>query len=542
MARRQYDKRDRAAAALELKHREYKRLCLECKGDPAKYVRDIRGEWPTPDQERALGMAVENRRTAWMAAHAVGKTRCAAWLAGYWYDCHEKSIAYITAPTWDQALGLTFKEITALRRSGCKAWRGEMPGQILKTGLIRDQNEMLEGSHYIKAINAESGEGFQGEHSAPILIIFEEATGVPEYIWEAAEGLMTHPDCRILAIGNPTDEATRFGMACKDGSGYARMSVSVFDHPNIQLEMEAKKPQVPEAVRLIWLKEQLEINTELTDGDDIEGFKFWSIPTISKSLAGVPLSKNPEATEWHYRPNAIFEGRALGRFPGQVLNQVIPMRWLERLERKEPPVDELPEIGVDCARSGDDRTVIVVRQGPCALRADVLRHMNQEYVTRHVREVIHWAASGDGRGFDKHSILTRFDITGGLGTGPVDALESEGYNIEGVNSSQSSDDPDQYPNMRSQLWFTMRDRVRRGDLDISRLLWEIRNKLMIELAIPKWEPDNKGRKIVESKKEIKKRLKESPDLADALNLAYSEPPESTEVRPINLERFRERIV
>ena len=57
--------------------------------------------------------------------------------------------------------------------------------------------------------------GFLGLH---LLLVIEEGPGVPPYIWEAAKGLMTHPDCRMFALGNPTDEATDFGEACKSSA------------------------------------------------------------------------------------------------------------------------------------------------------------------------------------------------------------------------------------------------------------------------------------------------------------------------------------
>ncbi|MGH9761389.1 MAG: hypothetical protein ACREDR_20405, partial [Blastocatellia bacterium] len=120
----------------------------------------------------------DNRYTAVKASHAIGKTFSAGVAANWWYDCWSEHIVYITAPTWSQALGLTFKEIKMFRR-GLR-----LPGVILETGLVRDRNKSREGRHFIRALNAESGEGFQGEHSAPILIILEEAVGVPMYIWE----------------------------------------------------------------------------------------------------------------------------------------------------------------------------------------------------------------------------------------------------------------------------------------------------------------------------------------------------------------------
>lgn len=145
--------------------------------DPASYYLGRLGRrYITPDQRRICESVRDHRRTAVPAGHATGKTDMCAALACWWYDAWPEHICYITAPTWDQARGLTFKQVCAFRQ------RGGLPGDVLQTGLVRDPNRLFAGSHYIRALNAERGEGFQGEHAAPILIVLEEAQGVPHYI------------------------------------------------------------------------------------------------------------------------------------------------------------------------------------------------------------------------------------------------------------------------------------------------------------------------------------------------------------------------
>jgi hypothetical protein len=118
-------------------------------------------------------------------------------------------------------------------------------------------------------------------------------------------------------------------------------------------------------------------------------------------------------------------------------------------------------------------------------------------------------------------IPIKIDITGGLGTGPHDALKSEGYKkIIGVNSSNKACNEEQYPNRRSELWFDTRDRAKEKRIDLSRLPQDIRRRLEKELSAPKYSIKS-GRKVVEDKADIKKRLGYSPDLADGMNLAFA---------------------
>jgi hypothetical protein len=502
-----------AMAELELRQRTRATRMASYQGDPVKYTADILGMSLTPEQEEILDSVRVNRRTAVKASHAVGKTIAASVAVNWWYDCWDQHIAYITASTWKQALELTFKQVKLLRR------RKELPGTILETGWVRDEDLIRAAGHYIQAINCESGEGFQGEHTSPILIVMEEATGVPHYIHEAADGLMTHPDCRILEIANATDEATDFGAACSNPL-FNTITISVLDHPNIEAELRAQPPPFPNAVRLLWLREMLEKECEVIPELAGEAFEFYTLDAIDAALSGQSVS--PDSPRCSYKPNAVFQGRALGLFASQAAEQVIPRGWLDRLPRLEPP-DELPEVGCDVARYGTDRTTIAARQGPCLLSVAEIRQMSLEAVTGAIRIAVREAA-GPNRPLREKRIKIRIDVTGGLGAGPCDALAAEGYNVEGVNSSSSASDEENYPNRRSELWFDTRERARTRQLDLSRLPQDLRAKLVRELSTPKWKPNSKGKKVVEPKQETKKRLGASPDLADAVNLAYSPSP------------------
>jgi hypothetical protein len=454
----------------------------------------------------------DNRYTAVKASHAIGKTHLAAVAANWWYDCWDAHIVYVTAPNWSQALGLTFKGIKTLRRNL------GLPGTILDTGLIRDADKNREGAHFIRALNAESGEGFQGEHSAPILIILEEAVGVPGYIWEAAGGLMTHPENRMLAIANPTDEATQFGQAC-EGAAYHVLSISALDHPNIAAELACQAPPYPAAVRLQWLYEMLAGECEVTDELTEDAFEWWDAAAVKAALEGRALPAG--AVRVYYRPTAYFQGRVLGEFPTQADQQVIPRGWLLNLTAGPLPEGGLPEIGCDTARFGDDRTTVFGRWGEAALSGRELRQFDSFAIVAACKDEAGSLAARAG--CDAKRIPIKIDVTGGLGTGPFDILKAEGYAAVAVNSAASANDTEQFANVRSELWFDTRGRAKERRLDLSRLAPDLRKRLIRELSTPKYAVRG-GRKVVEEKAEIKKRLSASPDLADGFNLAFYVPP------------------
>ena len=500
---------------------------------PDAYAADILRVKLTDDQAAMLESLVKNRRTAVKASHAIGKTFCASVAANWWYDCFDESICYITAPTWGQALGLTFKEIKRARRAL------KLPGDILDTGMVRDPDPIRAASHFIRALNSSSGEGFQGEHSAPILVIVEEAVGVPGYIFEAADGLMTMPECRMLIIANPTDEANQFGLACAS-SLYNTLTVSALEHPNILAELRDEKPPFPRAVRLAWLEEMIEKECEPTDTLVGDAFEF------------------PRGSGKFFVPNSVFQGRVLGEFPSQADEQVVPRGWLHQLPVLQST--SAIEIGCDVARFGSDRTTIAVRQGPCVLALKELRQLDGDLVAATLMQMAQDAAPQAVKAFlaqktqeaaekgEKYDAPTadqiakkiyeyarqipiKIDVTGGLGVAPAVLLRNAGYKAVEINSSKTASKPNDYPNVRSELWFVLRERARTKDIDLSRLPRSTRDALIRELSTPKWKPDSKGRRVVEPKADIKSRLGASPDLADALCLAFL--PEPT---PNRIER------
>ena len=477
--------------------------------DPIGYARDVLGVTLTEEQAALACSVRDHRYSLAKASHAVGKTFLAAVLGCWWYDCWEEHICYVTAPTWDQALGLTFKQIKRFRLDH------RLPGRVLETGRVEDDDRRLATSHFIRALNAERGEGFQGEHSAPILIIIEEGPGVPPYIWDAMRGLMTVGEARVLAIGNPTDEATAFGEACRSPL-YQVMTISALKHPNIEAELAGREPPFPEAVRLVWLEEMLRTECEVAAAPDGDTFEFWSLDVIQAALAGTPLTGWEERV--HYKPFASFQGRVLGEFPTQADENVIPRGWLADLP--EQPLRGKPEIGCDPARFGSDRTAVAVRVGPCLVELVELRKLDSQAIAGACIDAARrWAARA--RMDDAKDVRIRVDVTGGLGAGPLDALRADGFNATGVNVSEKATDDEQFLNQRSEIWFEMRERARSKDLDLTRIPQELREKLIREWSAPRYKVDAHGHKVVEPKDATKRRLRYSPDLADAANLAFT---------------------
>ena len=164
-------------------------------------------------------------------------------------------------------------------------------------------------------------------------------------------------------------------------------------------------------------------------------------------------------------------------------------------------------LGVDPARFGDDRSVIMKRQGLQAFDPIVYRGIdNMELAARVAAHIEAWAPDA-------------VFIDSGAGAGVIDRLRQLEYDVIEVPFGGRAVNPNQFINRRSEMWWSMREWLEQGGAipnDTS---------LKSEMATPIYWFDAAGRKVLESKDEIKKRLQGggSPDLADALALTFAYP-------------------
>ena len=180
-------------------------------------------------------------------------------------------------------------------------------------------------------------------------------------------------------------------------------------------------------------------------------------------------------------------------------------------------------LGIDPARFGDDRSVIFRRQGRQAFKPVVYRGIdNMELATR-VANLI-----------EQHDPDAVF-CDAGAGSGVIDRLRQLSYDVIEIPFGGKAMKPDQYINRRSEMWWLVKQWVEEGGA--------IPNDIALkqELATPIYWYDNVGRRVLESKDQIKKRLQGagSPDLADALALTFALPVAKKEMEDIYIKRRSE---
>lgn len=416
----------------------------------------------------------------------------AARVANWWFDSFDPGVCLTTAPTDRQVKDILWKEVRALRtRRGSKARRDVFPGP--KACRLETSPE-----HFAHGFTARDGDRFQGQHSCAVLIVFDEAEGVAPIFWEAAEAMLGGANFAFLALYNPTSQSGPTADAERSGR-YHLVAMSALDHPNIADELAGKKPRLPSAIRLGRLREMLE---------------QWSAPAPSPEAPGAVCLGD----RW-YLPGPVARARLLGIRPTAGFNAVWPEWAFDKAVARVLPETGLLQLGCDVARFGDDFTAIHVRRGGLSLYHEAANGWSVKDTCVRLQQLAFGYAKGAG--IDPMRVIVAVDDVG-IGGGVIDHLRAEGWAAVGVNVCRTAPEPDEYPDLRSYLWFHLAEQAARGHVSFARLPQPVLAELRRELTAPTYTLDTRGRRQVESKDQTKQRLKRSPDNADATLLAYAD--------------------
>lgn len=415
-------------------------------------------------QQEILESVRDNRYTAVPSCHGPGKTYTASTAAAWWIDCHPPGTAFVitTAPTDSQVKTILWREIRRRHR------KAQMPGRITLDahwymGDTPREDEIVGLGRKPQDYDPDA---FQGIHAKYILIIVDEAGGVPMQLFNALETLMTNEQARILAIGNPDDPAAYFETICRHGSGWNVIPISAFDTPNFTGEY------IPENLR-----------DELVT-------KTWVDERRMKWGVGSPL----------------WTSKVLGQFP-QISDDTLitPAMWRLACENIIPGMGH-GVYGWDVARFGADETV-GYRNRDGRIRRVYSGHKQDTVKTKNVIKM-HLLQHGPTY------VPAVVDVVG-VGAGVVDMLRHEGANVIPFNGGESPLDGTRFANKRAEVYWGLRDQLEAGVVDLD----ELDEDLRAQLTAIKWKLTRRGQILIESKDDMRKRGIASPDRADAVMMS-----------------------
>ena len=451
--------------------------------NPVRYVRDILGvQYLTPDQIKVL-QAVTNphARILVPSGNETGKSFLAACIASWHYDCFHPSLTLITAPSKAQVTDIVFRELRRVRR-----WDTNFSPKA--DNLEESKNRMCKG------YTSKDGTSFHGRHDAHVLLIFDEAEGIDGTFWEAAESFAN----RWICFYNPTTSNSQAAVEERKRT-WTTIRMSAFNHPNIKAAEIGLPPPIPNAVTMPKLLNRL-----------------------SKWATRVEEPSDPRDVTVQgvtYRMGPIAEARLAGTRPLRPTNAVFDEITIANTLNPRPTFPGAPTIlAIDVARFGDDMSTFHVRRGPTSIYHTAYNGLD---IVQLADQVDQTAAR---IGPFKSVVIDSIGVGGGL----VDILKHKGYNVIPVNSSCQSDKPDEFPNLRSQLYFDFQDLAAEGYVDLSGIHEDFTHDIHEQLRAASYTLDGRGRRVVEDKYRMKATLGRSPDDADAVLLCYYQFPETYE--------------
>lgn len=361
-------------------------------------------EWQKAELE-AIGAKLRNDpdgnvREATASGHGIGKTAFSSWICCWAMSTRAHLSGVVTANTMGQLSTKTWRELALWHKrlinrhwfkwSATKFWHVKEP----ETWYISAEPNTEHNS-----------EAFAGRHAKYKVIIFDEASAIPDKIWEVTEGAMTDPRSIWLVFGNPTKNTGRF-KACFT-SDKARWGTRHVDSRTCKMTNKAELEE--------WITAY---------GIDSDFVRI----------------------------------RILGQFPRAGAMQFIPTDIVEKAMLSEAAFEAWcltpVVIGVDVARYGDDKSCIAIRQGRKLHEVRKFRELNTMQLAAQVVVAMK----------DYSGAAAVFVDGVGVGAGVVDRLQMLGHPVIEVNGGSVAYDEIKYWNKTAEMWDRMREWIRGAEL------------------------------------------------------------------------------
>lgn len=360
----------------------------------------------------AKGLAPEMYRLAIASGRGPGKSAFVSWLTDWMQDTRLGSSTIITANTESQLKSRTWAEVgkwQTLAINGHWFERGALQRKPVTwfEELLTRQLKIDTGYYYAQAQlwSEENPDAFAGVHNHNgMMLIFDEASGIPAAIWKVSEGFFTEPvmDRYWLVFSNPRRNTGAF-FECF--------------HKN----------------RQYW-------RTRNIDSRDVEG-------TDTTVLQAIVDQYGEDSDEARVEVKGQFPLRGEDQLIGYDVIQDAAVRELQS-DANAPLI-----MGVDVGRGGDP-TVLRWRQGRDARSIPPVRFKIRDDMQT-AYKVAEWIDKTNPDGVC---------IDAGQGTGVIDRLKEMGYKVHEIWFGGSSPEP-AYANLRTYMWIQMRDWMSGGCID-----------------------------------------------------------------------------
>lgn len=417
-------------------------------------------------QMMSVGLPPKPVYVAIGSGRGIGKSAFFAMLDMWMMSCWLGGTGIISANSENQLKSRTMAELGKWHTMSINSHWFEKSSLSLKPAawfaeLVRKQLKIDTQYYYIEGQtwNEENPDAFAGAHSQiAMMVLFDEASGIPDSIWDVTEGFFTDmAELRLwVVISNPRKTSGKFYDAFhKDKAFWRTMSID------------------------------------------------------SRTVEGVDTGVYQRIVDKYGEDHDVTKVEVKGQFPKTGSDQFISRLVLDDAQMRQIHKgndDEPLLMGVDVARFGDDDSVIRLRKGRDARSFPVFKYRGLDTMTY---------ADKVARLIDQYDPDGVFVDGGGVGGGVVDRLRQLGYDVIEVTMQAQSLFPNRYLNKRAEIYDELKLWLETGCIDHD-------SNLDADLITPKYEYVNKGQLKLEGKKDMKKRLGRSPDDGDALALTFAQ--------------------
>jgi len=403
--------------------------------------------------------AVRPIRRAISSGHGIGKSVMAAWLVDWIMSTRPGSQGTVTANT--------FKQLETKTWAAIKHWTSLC---ITRDWFVVGDQKMyhrdFKDSWFCapQSCKEENSEAFAGQHAAGAtsFYVVDEASAIPDKIFEVAEGGLTDGEPMIFMFGNPTQSTGYFYRACFGGLKKRWESLAI-DSRDCRF---TNKVQLQE-----WIDDY---------GIDSD--------FVRVRVLGLP----PSASDAQF---------------------IDSKRVLDAQKRSVSVLSDEPLVaGCDMAWGGKDDNVIRFRRGLDAASIKPIRIKGE--FTREPHVLVNRLGDVLSQDYDGQKVAMLFLDSAGI-AGPVAArLRELGHrNVQEVNFGAHSPSI-KFRYMRDFIWGEMKEWLLSGCIDSD-------PELEADLVGPMIRPDGKQRVWLESKEDMARRGVDSPDDGDALALTFA---------------------
>lgn len=397
------------------------------------------------------------------SGRGAGKGALVGWIVDWIMSTRPNAIGTVTANTSSQLEEKTWAAIRTWTKRCLTAHWFEINSAVMFRKGKRESWKVTPQS-----CDPSNTDSFQGQHNAlsTSFMIFDEASGIDDGIFKAAEGGLTDGEPMIFIFFNPTKN-----------TGYAYNAV--FENPGGRWTTRIIDSRTCKMPNKAFIQEWLD------DCGGDENADFFRV-----HVRGLP----PLASELQF----IDADRIKSAQSRSV--EVLP---------NEPLV-----AGVDISGGGGAWTVCRFRRGldaravaPIRLNGDISKDRNN--LIARLAQVLSET--------DPSRQVSAMFIDFAFGAAIVERLHAMGY-TQVFEVNFGADAPDQHmANMRAMMWNKMKDWLLRGAIPKDDM-W-----LSRDLAKPGYHHDRRDRLLLESKESMAKRGLASPDDGDGLALTFAMP-------------------